>query len=213
MFRINLSASLLALLIPVNLLLADPKGAALYLEKSCHSCHGTSGEGNRLLKAPALAGQDPVYLARQLSNFKVNNRGYADNDVYGKAMAATALSLSADDITAVAAYLHSLEPEPEDYSLHGNPQLGANIFENSCAACHGGLATGNPALNAPNLMILNDWYIVEQLKKFKNGWRGQIERDPIGATMAPNAILLQNERDFFDLAAYIFSLRFAGEDN
>ncbi len=54
----------------------------------CATCHGVSGEGNRSLGAPALAGQNDWYLARQLNLYRYQQRGYASEDVYGQQMVA-----------------------------------------------------------------------------------------------------------------------------
>ena len=60
---------------------ASEKGKALY--QTCIACHGASGEGNKALKAPALAGQQQAYLQRQLEHFKNGVRGADAADVEG----------------------------------------------------------------------------------------------------------------------------------
>ena len=41
---------------------------------SCIACHGSKGEGNTTLGAPAIAGQDAAYLQRQLQHLRLFQR-------------------------------------------------------------------------------------------------------------------------------------------
>jgi cytochrome c oxidase subunit 2 len=86
----------------------DPeKGRALY--GVCAACHGPKAEGMRELNAPALAGREDWYLARQIENFKKGIRGAHPDDVYGRQMAPMAQVLAdTQAIEDVVAYLTSL---------------------------------------------------------------------------------------------------------
>ena len=53
----------------------------------CAACHGFEGEGNQLLNAPKLAGQEGWYLKTQLALYKSGARGYHEDDIYGQQMA------------------------------------------------------------------------------------------------------------------------------
>jgi cytochrome c oxidase subunit 2 len=77
---------------------------------ACGACHGTRGEGNASLNAPALAGLDDWYVLAQLMLFANGGRGANVEDVYGAQMAALA-PLAPDDTSRrdVAAYIKSLE--------------------------------------------------------------------------------------------------------
>jgi cytochrome c553 len=65
----------------------------------CLGCHGETGAGNGAL--PRLAGQQPDYLVKQLSDFKGGSRKNGH-------MQAIAGAMSEDDIKAIAAYFGSL---------------------------------------------------------------------------------------------------------
>ncbi|WP_144096060.1 c-type cytochrome [Croceicoccus sediminis] len=78
-------------------------GASLY--ETCAACHGAAGEGNEALKAPALAGTDPAYLARQLNNFRSGVRG-REGDPEGEQMRAAAQVLP-DEAAVEAVALHA----------------------------------------------------------------------------------------------------------
>jgi cytochrome c553 len=65
----------------------------------CMGCHGNALQGSG--PTPKLAGQQPQYISKQLSDFKSGNRKAGQ-------MNAIAKSLSDEDIKALAAYIGSL---------------------------------------------------------------------------------------------------------
>jgi cytochrome c553 len=65
----------------------------------CLGCHGEAGVGNG--QFPRLAGQQPDYLLKQLTDFKEGSRKSSH-------MNAIATTLSNDDMKALAAYFGSL---------------------------------------------------------------------------------------------------------
>lgn len=181
------------------------RGADEY--KLCASCHGFEAEGNQLVNAPGLAGQEDWYLARQIRNFRDGVRGAAGDDVHGRTMALMTLALSDDgDVDDLVAYIGTLpEPQPE-LTVAGDTADGKNLYQ-PCAACHGVNAEGNVALNAPALARMDDWYQLAQLKKFKEGQRGTAAGDIYGRQMAPMVATLGDEQAMNDVIAYITSLR------
>jgi len=76
----------------------------------CGSCHAANGKGNKALGAPALAGTDSVYLARQYGNFRKGVRGTHPNDKLGKQMVAVSNMLDAKAEQDVLAYIGTLKP-------------------------------------------------------------------------------------------------------
>ncbi len=84
------------------------RGETLYA--SCGACHGARGEGNKLLNAPALAGQSDWYLVRQLNKYRDGARGYDPADDLGAQMqAATTVLTTEDDVQDVVAYINTFE--------------------------------------------------------------------------------------------------------
>ena len=75
---------------------------------ACGTCHGPAmlGMGNAGLLAPRLAGQHPIYLARQLYLFKDGSR----NGATAALMVPAVANLADADILAISAYLASLDP-------------------------------------------------------------------------------------------------------
>jgi len=88
----------------------------------------------------------------------------------------------------------------------GDATKGKTLYQ-TCVACHGVSGEGNKALNSPNLNGLPDWYVVTQLKNFKEGIRGADAKDMYGAQMRPMASTLPDEKAMQDVAAYIGTLK------
>jgi cytochrome c oxidase subunit 2 len=93
---------------PPHTVSGDAKqGRKLYA--ACTACHGTKAQGNRELRAPALAGQTDWYLVTQLERFRSGLRGYAPADVQGAQMRAAVNALPDDAAVAnVVAYINTL---------------------------------------------------------------------------------------------------------
>lgn len=83
---------------------------------ACVGCHGPQGAGNRdwnkymatqpAMLAPALGGQQPAYVLKQLMAYKAGNRR---NDV-GHVMRDLLSHLTEQDMVAVAEYITTLKP-------------------------------------------------------------------------------------------------------
>jgi cytochrome c oxidase subunit 2 len=178
-------------------------GQALYAP--CAGCHGAQGEGNQAMNAPKLAGQGAWYVARQLMNFRQGARGTHDGDVFGKTMAPMA-ALLADEaaVASVAAYIGTLPDKAVAATVRGDAQTGRKRYV-TCAACHGDDGRGIEATNAPRLRGMSDWYLVTQLKNFRNGVRGSHPADMHGPQMGLMAAMLNDDRAVDDVVAYINS--------
>jgi len=172
---------------------------------TCVACHGSQGQGNAALGAPAIAGQDAAYLQRQLQHFRAGRRGTHKADTFGAQMrAAGALPLKDDAaVAAVAAYVAALSKNQPVAPAKGDLRNGNNLYHGKCGACHGGRAEGNPALNAPRLAGLDAAYIRRQFFHFRDGLRGMDPKDVPGRQMAMMARTLPAERDLDDVIAFI----------
>ena len=71
---------------------------------ACAICHGDSLQG--LGNVPRLAGLHPIYIVRQLHGFKDGTRNGGDAPLMKKPVS----QMTDDDMTAIAAYLGSLNP-------------------------------------------------------------------------------------------------------
>ena len=87
--------------------LGDPRrGKALFAP--CVACHGPSGKGNAITKAPPLAGLQDWYLLTQLENFKSGVRGADPKDETGTQMKPFADALDEQGMKDVVAYIATL---------------------------------------------------------------------------------------------------------
>jgi cytochrome c553 len=186
--------------------LADDLSHGKALFSACSSCHGEQAQGNPTLAAPVLAGQQQSYLMRQLGHFKTRQRGSNPDDSAGAQMQAMAATLTDEQAIAdLTAYLASLPAPTIKPSLNGNAALGSRLYQAKCAACHGGQAEGNLAMNSPRLRQQLDSYLLLQVNHFKQGIRGSAPGDRYGKqmTMMANSV---NATELLDVLAHISSL-------
>ena len=174
------------------------------LFSSCVACHGSKGEGNATLNAPAIAGQDAAYIERQLNHFRNRRRGTHKSDVSGAQMQAAVMVLADDAAVAkIADYVAKLPKPVVAKPAQGNVRNGTNLYHGKCGACHGGMAEGNQALKAPRLAGLDAAYLKRQFEYFRDGIRGTDPQDTPGRQMAMMAKTLPEERDLNDIIAFI----------
>ena len=181
------------------------RGEALY--DTCAPCHGASGGGSQTLAAPAIAGLPQWYVQAQLEKFQAGHRGGNAFDTTGIRMKTMSWSLDLPgDLESVAAFVSGMAPTSPAAALEGgDPQAGQATYQ-VCAACHGPDGKGNEAMHAPPLVGQADWYLLAQLHKFKAGWRGANPADTWGATMRPNALML-DDAAMANVVAYIQTLQ------
>lgn len=171
-------------------------------EAQCGVCHGANGQGNRDLKAPALAGQGTAYIKRQLMSYKSGLRGAHPDDPAAKTM--VAISVSLDDSIADLIVSYVAEMPPRDVpSVAGDVSRGEKYYHSYCSSCHGLQAQGNSMLNAPALNILDADYLSWQYQHFLNGIRGDKSKDKYGRQMAMMARALTDAEVVADVIAYI----------
>ena len=186
--------------------MAQPPGDAAAgqpLFAVCAACHGAQAEGNPAMNAPKLSGQADWYLRRQLHLFKSGARGTHEKDVFGKTMAPMAATLADDAaIDNVVAYIRTLPDTPAPPTVKYDTAHGRDLYL-TCGACHGPAGQGIQATNAPRLKGMSDWYMVTQLKNFRQGIRGAHAQDMYGPQMAAMAASLIDDRAVNDLVAYI----------
>lgn len=178
------------------------------LFETCAPCHGSNGGGNIDIGAPTIAGLPSWYVVTQLEKFQNGVRGKHPDDLAGLRMRPMAVSLqfgAPGQNEAVAEHIAGMTRVDPGRAVLANAGAGAGRYQ-VCAVCHGADAQGNADLHAPPLAVTNDWYLLEQLRKFKSGIRGADPLDTWGATMRPNTLAL-DETAMQDVVAYIQTLR------
>lgn len=172
-------------------------------DRFCLTCHGTDGQGNQGIDAPRLAGMEPWYLKRQLELFRDGLRGTHPEDLPGQEMQPMAEILSDDSITDIIDWVGSWEYTPAEVTItDGDAARGQQLYQ-TCAACHGTEGEGNEAMNAPALAGQNDWYLMNQLVNFKEGYRGYDAQDRYGTQMGMMAQGIPDQSAMKDIVSYI----------
>jgi cytochrome c553 len=136
----------------------------------CMGCHGADGNSINVIW-PRLAGQHASYLEKQLRDYKSGKR--ANPTMQG--MVAT---LTDEDIVNVAAYYEAQTPAAAGFD-ESLLEVGENIYRGgiasisvaACMGCHSPTGDGNGPAKYPLVKSQHPEYIVDQLKKFKEGTR------------------------------------------
>lgn len=142
------------------------------LHKDCADCHGPVGNVETP-DVPDLGGQDPLYLFKQLSDYKANSRA-------SSIMNEAAKDLSERDMADLAAFYAAQKP-PRRLGPAAAPNAAAanlaSIGDGSrlipaCDACHGDRGAGNPKFyGMPALKDQKSQDLVVELVAFRSGER------------------------------------------
>ena len=189
----------------------NPKMAAAagFYAGACARCHGYKAEGEEVLQAPKLAGLSQWYLSRQLYNFVNGVRGANKNERWANQMydhVSNMSFLTQELVVGVNTHLQTFDDAPTPITIEGDTAHGEKLYEQACASCHGADGLGNEKLNSPRLTGINDWYLLKQMQKFRDGRRGAHPDDEYGAAMVAPAESLPNEQALYDVIDYINSL-------
>ena len=181
------------------------KGEELF--DTCSPCHGSLGEGDPEIEAPAIAGLPQWYIEDQLNSFQAGWRGRHAADLPALRMRPMAETLNKDgDVSSVAGFVASLTPVQPPSTLDGNAGRGAERYALVCASCHGDYGLGREELRAPPLVNIDDWYLFAELENYRAGARGAHVDDVFGIGMRSNTIALDDEA-MKDVVAYVQTLR------
>lgn len=149
----------------------DPaKGKKLHGD--CEGCHGPAGNVDTP-DVPDLGGQNPLYIFKQLSDYK---RGTRTSSIMNDAVA----SLSDRDMADLAAFYAAQKPpaRPRTAPRRADVERIASLGDGTrlipaCDACHGERGAGNPGFyGMPALQSQKSDDLVVQLTAFRSGDRG-----------------------------------------
>ena len=114
--------------------------------------------------------------------------------------------LTQELVVGVNTHLQTFDDAPTPNTIEGDTAHGEKLYEQACASCHSADGLGNEKLNSPRLTGINDWYLLKQMQKFRDGRRGAHPDDEYGAAMVAPAESLPNEQALYDVIDYINSL-------
>ncbi len=180
-------------------------GATVVFQTVCAGCHGERGEGKRELLAPSIAGMPRWYTALQLEKFREGVRGKPHLDLGGTQMRAIALAVTPALVPDLAAHIEGLKPFPTEGPAGADAVRGGEMFNEICSKCHRYNGQGEIVFRSAPLTTLPGWYLVESLRKFRDGLRGYEHGDLDGPKMREIASIL-GDREIDDLVAYIATL-------
>ncbi len=172
----------------------------------CTVCHGVQLMGNPIIRAPRLSGMDSWYVENQLRAFKKGWRGKHEMDLIGMEMQPMAAALTDEQIKEVSAFVAATRSDAPPGTIDGDANKG-RAYYSTCAACHGVRGEGNIALGSPALTGINDWYLVTQIRNFRDGTRGSHAGDTYGMQMRASARLLSDDEAIQDVVTYISTLQ------
>ena len=179
-----------------------PPGTPISFSNFCAACHGIRGEGSLALRSPSIAGLDEWYVRQELEKFRADLRGSDARDVDGQRMHAIARLIPQDQIGNLASTIAAMERHPTVDTLGGDARRGLTVYHEYCAACHRYNGSGELAFHSAPLTGLQDWYLLAQLTKFREGIRGGRADDEDGGKMRLVTSSLKEEH-FRDVIAYI----------
>jgi cytochrome c553 len=168
--------------------------------QSCLVCHSTV----EMQRGPRLEHLPPWYIERQLHKYLRGQRG-SNPENRSEFLMGTAVK-NVDRILDVGALSRYISQQPQVAplaSIKGDVTNGRAIYKARCAACHN-KGEGSRLLKAPPLIGVDDWYLYDQLRKFRDGKRGYHDEDVEGIAMG---VGLQGMSDaqFRDIVAFILA--------
>lgn len=135
-------------------------GKKIYLEH-CSACHGAEAYGNADQVVPALAGQLPIYVIKQLVDLAEGGRTSADMH----RIAAKKPLTTPQGLRDIATYLGTLDPNPKPETGDGSQlAMGKRYYQGLCAYCHGAQGGGNEAHATPALRRQHYSYLLMQMR-------------------------------------------------
>ncbi len=161
--------------------------------QACIACHGA--DGNSIIPTiPSIAGQPRQFIVTALYMFREGRR---TSDV----MAPFAAKLSNADLNDLAAYFNAqtMTPPTGQASAQTIAKGRAVTAANNCVACHTATLVGQQQM--PRLAGQHKPYLLEQLKAFKAGTRGDLDGTMTSAAQG----LVVEELDM--LADYLSTLQ------
>ena len=192
-----------------EVLVAEDKPLDAYAEnnveiswRGCQLCHSTI----EMQRGPMIEGLPQWYLLQQLEKFRTGIRGKLSENKSEWLMGSVIKQFGdSEDWPRLAAYIANLPALEPLRTVRGNHEKGKALYA-MCASCHGPMAKGNQVLGAPPLNVQEDWYLREQLMKYRSSMRGYHPQDLGGATMRAVASSLTNEQ-IKNIVFYLFSLQ------
>ena len=174
-------------------------GKVLY--QSCMLCHSLQ----EMQRGPILDGMESWYVLEQLEKFKKGIRGKNPNNRAEHLMGASMERLeNLDEMKTVSNYVQNLPKKRHLTTIKADQKNGRLLYQ-KCAVCHGHDAKGIKIKKSPSLRTQEDWFLLDQLRKYKAGLRGNHPDDTYGRIMA-ESVKNWKDSDLKDVVVYLNNL-------
>ncbi|SVD36567.1 uncharacterized protein METZ01_LOCUS389421, partial [marine metagenome] len=132
---------------------------------ACMVCHST----REMQRGPVLDGLPEWYLADQLRKFKSGQRGKnAANRAEALMGVAMAKVETEVQLAGLARHFAGRKPKPSIRVVRGNIPVGRAHYVTRCVSCHGARGEGKPEIKSPPVNVQEDWFLLDQLRKYAN---------------------------------------------
>jgi cytochrome c553 len=143
------------------------RGLEIYRE-DCAPCHTPEGRGLQNGSVPQIAGQHRKVVIKQLADIRAGNR---DNLLMVPYSSVESMG-GAQGIADVAGYIDTLEIGVDTKKGPGDDlELGARLYRENCARCHGATGEGNDDAFVPRIQAQHYGYLVRQFEWIRDGRR------------------------------------------
>lgn len=160
----------------------DPES---HFKENCTICH----ENKEMQRGPNLFGLNADYLENQMLAFKKGIRGGNSKNKSEALMGSAKNNLPLEKQRKALAIWVSNQKAPEKiYNLKGDPEAGKALAQ-ACLSCH----KQKGPFPMPDLLDLEPWYLLDQLRKFKSGLRGTHPTDQAGQLMRASVMGLSDK--------------------
>ena len=166
---------------------------------ACMVCHST----REMQRGPVLDGLPEWYLAAQLKNFKEGHRGKNTTNRAEALMGVAMAKVETDEqLAGLARHFAARTPKPFIRVVRGNIPAGRAHYATRCASCHGAKGEGKPEIKSPPVNVQEDWFLLDQLRKYANG-RRSVHASDAGGVMMKASLAGLSPGDFQNMVAYI----------
>ena len=172
----------------------DDPGRILY-QGRCANCHGTNGWGDEEKRVPAIAGLPDAYILRQIEAFRSDLR--RETRMHREAV------VEEGDLTSVARTIAGMIPFRPILAGPADATNGQKIVRELCAECHGLQGEGRAERGAPPLTGFQSWYVVDQVRKFRDFVRQGDSESFDSLRMHAIAYKTVSAEDVEDVAAFL----------
>jgi cytochrome c553 len=102
----------------------------------------------------------------------------------------------------LARHFAALKPKPFIRVIRGDIATGRAHYATRCASCHGVRGEGKREIESPPVNLQEDWFLLDQLRKYANGQRG-VHPSNAGGLMMKAAAAALSPDDLRNIVAYI----------